>query len=128
MPDGARRTRGTRVLGLRVLGLGAGLTALVTAVEWFVWGSRALVPAIAFGLVATAIQLAAIRTLKPALAGPPTELVKHFAVGMGLRLVGIVLFLGAVLADRVMFPPLPSALGYLGVVVPLLFWETKLSK
>lgn len=117
-----------RVLGARVLGLGLALTALVTMSEWLIWGQVALVASVTFGLVATAIQLVAIRTLKPALAGPHSAWVKHFAVGMGLRLGGIVLFLGAVLADRTLFPPLPAAFGYLGVVVPLLFAERKLAQ
>lgn len=112
---------------MKILGAGLALTAIVTAVEWMIWGPAAVVAAVVFGLAATAIQLVAIRTLKPALAGPYAELVKHFAVGMGLRLGGIVLLLGAVLADRALFPPLPSAIGYLGVVVPLLFAETKLA-
>lgn len=113
---------------MKVLGLGLALTALVTGIEWLIWGTPAVVAALSFGLVATAIQLVAIRTLEPGLAGPYADLVKHFAVGMGLRLGGIVLFLGAVLADRALFPPLASAFGYLGVVVPLLFAETKLAK
>ena len=113
---------------MKVLAVGAALTGLVTTIEWLIWGRSAVVAGVGFGLLATAIQLVAIRTLKPALAGPHTELVRHFAVGMGLRLGGIVLFLGAVLADRALFPPLPSAFGYLGVVVPLLFAETRLAK
>jgi hypothetical protein len=36
-----------------------------------------------------------------------------------------VLVLVAVLAERERFPPLPTAFGYLGVVVPLLFLEVR---
>src|SRR5687768_1827562 len=114
-------------LGPRVWGRGIALTILVTLIEYLVWGTAAILPSLTFGLVATPIQLVAIRTLKPALPGPHPAMGKHSAVGRGLRVFGIVLFLGAVLADRALFPPLPSAFGYLGVVVPLLFMETKLA-
>jgi hypothetical protein len=40
----------------------------------------------------------------------------------------VLLFLVAVLVDRRLFPPLPTALGYLGVVIPLLFLETRFVK
>lgn len=53
---------------------------------------------------------------------------KRFAIGMGLRFGGIVLFLVAVLVDRTLFPPLPAAFGYLGVIVPLLLAEKKLAQ
>jgi hypothetical protein len=116
------------VLGAGVWGLGIALTVLVTAIEYLVWGRPAVAAAISFGLVATVISAIAARTLKPGLAGPYADLVRHFAVGMGLRLAGIVLFVVAVVADRTLFPPFPAAFGYLGVVVPLLFVETKLAK
>lgn len=65
--------------------------------------------------------------LRPALAGPLPVLMKRWAVGMGLRLAGVVLIPVAVLLNGELFPPLPVALGYLGVVIPLLFLETKLA-
>jgi len=114
--------------GLGVGGLGTGLTIVVTVIEYLVWGQPALVPGITFGLLATAIQVAAVRSLKKGLAASNQELVRGMAVGTGLRMGGIVVFVVAVVADRALFPPLPSAFGYLGVVVPLLFAETKLAK
>ena len=51
---------------------------------------------------------------------------RRWAMGMGLRLGGIVLFVVAVVADRALFPPVPSAAGYLGVLIPLLFLEARL--
>lgn len=117
-----------RVLGLGVVGLGLALSGLVTAIEYLAWGQAALVPGLAFGLLATGIQVVAVRSLKKGLSAPYPELMKRWAVGLGLRMVGIVLFVAAVVADRTLFPPLPTAFGYLGVVVPLLFTETKLAK
>ena len=108
------------VLGAGFWGLGLGLTAMVTTIEYLVWGRSAVVTGVTFGLIATGIQAAAIRVAEPGL--------KRFAVGFGLRLGGVVLFVIAVLADRALFPPLPTALGYLGVVIPLLFAETRLAQ
>jgi hypothetical protein len=47
---------------------------------------------------------------------------------MGLRVGGVVVFLVAVLVDRELFPPVPTALGFLGVLIPLLFAELRFVK
>ncbi len=111
---------------MRIVALGLALTVVVTAVERVAWGPRALLPGLVFGLLATGIQVAADRSLRKAAGAPFAELVRRWAVGMGLRMGGIALFVVAVVADRALFPPLPTAFGYLGVLVPLLFAETKL--
>ena len=112
---------------MRALGAGVALTVVVTTLEYLAWGREALVAGAAFGLIGTGIQVAAIRALKPGLTAPLPELMKRWAIGLGLRLGGVVLFVAAVLLDRTLFPPLPTAFGYLGVVIPLLFAETKLA-
>jgi len=109
-------------------GPGIALTVLVTAIEYLAWGRAAVVPGVTFGLLATAIQDLAVRRLRRGLAGTAAELMKQFAFGVGLRFGGIVLFAVAVLVDRALFPPLPAAVDYLGVVIPLLFAETKLAQ
>lgn len=113
---------------MKMLGAGLLLTALVSLIEWLAWGRSALVAGVTFGLLATAIQTAAVVALKPALAGPFPALVKRWAVGMGLRLVGVVLIAVLVLVNREVFPPLPAAVGYLGVIIPLLFGEIRLAR
>ncbi len=113
---------------MKLAGVGVGLTALVATLAWLVWGPGALFAAAWFGLLATALQLVAVAVLRPALGGPFLRLVKRWGIGMGLRLVGVVLFAALVLVNRELFPPLPSALGYVGVVVPLLFLETRFLK
>lgn len=81
-----------------------------------------------FGVLATVLQLAAVRVVKPVIEGPAKELIKRWGIGMGLRFLGVVLFLVAVLWSRDIFPPLPTAIAYLGVLVPLLFTELRLIK
>ncbi len=108
-----------------VLGLGTALTVVVTGVLWLVWGRQALVPGLVFGFLATGLQLIAVAVLRPALGAPFAKLMARWGVGMGLRLLGVALFAGAVVADRELFPPLPTAFGYVGVLLPLLFMEAR---
>jgi hypothetical protein len=113
---------------VRLVGWGLALTAGLAGVGWGVWGRHAVMAILAFGLLATAIQLVAVLVLRPGLAAPFRVLVMRWSLGVGLRLGGIVVFVVAVVVRRETFPPLPSALGYLGVVVPLLFMETRFLK
>lgn len=95
---------------------------------WGIWGPGALVAVWVFGLMATAIQLAAVAWLEPALGAPFPVLLKRWGVGMGLRFLAVVAFAALVAADAERFPPLPSALGLVGVLIPLLFMEIRLLK
>jgi hypothetical protein len=105
--------------------MGLGLTAGVTGLLVLAWGEAALVPGVTFGLLATAIQMASAGLMKGAVRREFTALIKRWGIGMGLRLGGIVAFVVAVGVRRDLFPPLPTAFGYLGVVVPLLFTEIR---
>ncbi len=101
------------------------LTAAVTGGLVAGFGREALLPGVSFGLLATAIQLAATRWLAAARGKPFAELVKALGFGMGLRFGGVFVFLVAALAAPALFPPLPTALAYVGVLVPLLFSDLR---
>ncbi len=111
---------------MKSLGLGLLLTTLVAALAWRFWGPVALLPAVSFGLLATLIQWVAVRALARVYHGTLTEFYRGFGTGLILRAGGVMLLLVAVLVDRAHFPPLPTAFGYLGVVIPLLFLEARL--
>jgi hypothetical protein len=113
---------------VRTVVLGLSLTVVVTGVLTLAFGSQAVIPGLSFGGLATIIQLAAVLVVKPAMDGPVKPLMIRWGIGMGLRLIGVVLFLVAVLWSRDIFPPLPTAFAYLGVLVPLLFTELRLIK
>ena len=106
--------------------LGLGLTVVVTAVLTLTFGRHAVVPGLTFGGLATIIQWAAVLVVKPAMGGPLDRLMFRWSIGMGLRLLGVGLFVVAVLLSRDIFPPLLTAFAYLGVLVPLLFTEIRL--
>jgi hypothetical protein len=107
------------------LGAGLLLTMVVTAILVRVIGREALLPGLACGLLATVLQAFAVRALRQGLTGNHTDFTKGFVIGTGLRFLGVVLVLVAILVDRARFQPLPTAFGYLGVVVPLLFLEVR---
>ena len=100
-----------------LVGLGAVLVAMAA-----VMGGRA---AAIGGLVGLAAQLGAVTLLRPAMRAPQPLFMARWFGGMGIR----ALSLGAVLAiaatHRATLPLLPAALGFLGVLLPLLFVETR---
>ncbi len=101
------------------------LTAVVTVLLAWGFGPVAVLPGVVFGLVATAIQLAAAALLRKARGQAFEQLLKAWGLGMGLRMAGMMLFLGLVLWDRALFPPLPTALAYVGVLIPLMFSDLR---
>jgi hypothetical protein len=101
------------------------LMAVVTALLTWGFGRVAVLPGVLFGGVATALQVAAARFLTQAAGMPFERLLRAWGLGMGLRMLGVMLFLGAVLADRTVFPPLPTALAYVGVLIPLMFSDLR---
>lgn len=111
---------------MKGLGLGIALTLLVTGLLVLSWGQDALLPGLVFGLVATAIQAISVALVRPVFAGETVLVLKRWGVGMLLRGLGVVLVAVAVAVDRALFPPLPTALAFLGVLVPLLFMEVRL--
>ena len=99
----------------------AGLGAVLVVVAAGMGGRAAAIG----GLAALAAQLGAVALLRPAMRAPQPLFMARWFSGMGIR----ALALGAVLAiaatHRAALPPLPAALGFLGVVLPLLFLETR---
>ena len=111
---------------MKGLGLGIVLTALVTGLLYMGWASDALIPGLVFGLLATGIQVASVALVRPAFAGETVRLMKRWGLGMLLRGLGVALVAAAVMLDSALFPPLPTAFAFLGVLVPLLFLEVRL--
>ncbi len=100
----------------------------MTAILGAFWGRPAIVPGVVFGSLATVIQFGAVAAVKPVRDEPFSTFVGRWGLGTGLRLAGVVAFLAAVLIDRELFPPLPTAFAYLGVLIPLLFMEMRFLK
>lgn len=80
------------------------------------------------GAVALAAQLWAVALLRPVLRAPTPAFMARWLGGMLIR----ALALGALIAwsatHRAALPPLATAGGFLGVLLPLLFFETRFLK
>jgi hypothetical protein len=110
------------MLGLVGLALSAGFGLI----GWRIWGRPGAVGAISFGMLATVIQVAALRLMKGQKEARFERWLARWGAGMGLRMAGIVVFMLAVALCRDRFPPLASAMGFLGVLLPLLALEIRL--
>lgn len=113
---------------IRTLRIGALLTLVATAVLGAGFGTGAVLPAAGFGLLATLIQVGAGRAMHGVAALSFAEFLKRYGIGMGLRVTGVAALLVAIVARPEAFPPLPTALGFLGVLIPLLFLEARLAR
>lgn len=104
------------------------LTAGLAGAAYRIWGGQAAVAAAVFGAIALLIQLAALGLMRPVRGreAPFQRFLARWGAGMGLRLLGV---LGIALAaglDPRHFPALPTAAGFLGVLLPLLLLEVRL--
>ena len=105
--------------------LGLVLSAALAALSYKLWGRQAAIAAAAFGLLATLIQLGAIRLVQPVKSAPISRFLARWGAGMGLRLLGVLAIALAAGLDPRQVPPLAAALGYLGVLLPLLLLEVR---
>lgn len=113
---------------MKLVRLGVVLTSGVGLMIWLLWDGPAAAAGAAFGALATVIQVIAVAALRPVINAPLRSLAWRWMAGTGLRLGGAAVWAGAVVADRSLFPPLPTAVGYLGVLVPLVFLEMRFLK
>ncbi len=105
--------------GLLVM-LGTALIASAGAV-----GGRA---AALGGAVAFAAQIVAVALLRPAMRDPTPRFMARWLGGMAVRAAALAALLAVSVARRDALPPLPASLGFLGVLLPLLFVETRFLK
>lgn len=105
---------------------GLGLSAGLGGVAWAIWGPPGAIGAVTFGLLATAIQVAAMRLMRGSREARFDAFLAKWGAGMGLRMAGILVFMLVVSLWRDRFPPLASAMGFLGVLLPLLALEIRL--
>jgi len=105
---------------------GVVLSAGLGGVAWAAWGRPGAIGAVTFGLLATLIQVLATRLMRGSREARFDAFLAKWGAGMGLRMAGIVVFMLVVSLWRDRFPPLASAMGFLGVLIPLLALEIRL--
>jgi hypothetical protein len=102
------------------------LGAILSGACFRIWGGQAAFAAGAFAALAIAIQLGALGLIQPARGATVQRFLARWGLGMALRLLGVVAIAVAAGLDPKHFPPLPTAAGFLGVLLPLLFFEVRL--
>ena len=109
----------TVLVGLLVGGALSGLS-------YGIWGAQAAFATGIFAALAVLIQISSIALIQPVKQAPPKVFIKRWGMGMGLRLLGVVAIALAGAFDQAHFPPVPAAIGFLGVLLPLLLFEVRL--
>lgn len=102
--------------------LGLGLL-LVVLVGWL--GGRG---AVIGGAVALAAQLGAVALLRPAMEASHRVFMARWLGGMGIRALSLGGLLAVAATHRAALPLLATTLGFLGVLLPLLFLEIRFLK
>jgi len=77
------------------------------------------------GGVAVVAQLWAVALLRPKMRAPNPQFMARWLGGIGIRFLAAGALLAWAATHRASLPPLPAVLGYLGVLLPLLFLETR---
>ena len=82
-------------------------------------------PAAIGGAVALVAQLWAVALLRPKMRAPNPQFMARWLGGMGIRFLSLGALVAWAATHRASLPPLPAVLGFLGVLLPLLFLETR---
>ena len=77
------------------------------------------------GFTALCAQSGAVALLRPVMAAPTNEFLARWLAGIALRAASIGALLVYAVTHRASLEPLAASLGCLGVLLPLLFLETK---
>ena len=80
------------------------------------------------GAVGLAGQLWAVALLRPGMRAPSPQFMARWLGGMGIRFLALGALVIWSATHSAALPPLPAVLGFLGVLLPLLFLETKFLK
>ena len=98
---------------------------VVAAIALAVAGLPGLVAALIGGAIATSAQIAATALLRPGMKAGTPEFVRRWASGIAIRGGALVLMVVVLFATKSRLPPLWLALGFLGVLLTLLYTETR---
>lgn len=105
--------------------LGAVAVLVVAAIASVEAGLAGVVAALVGGGIAAAAQVAAVALLRPGMKAGTTEFVRRWASGIAIRGGSALLMAGVVFATRAALPALWTALGFLTVLLTLLYAETR---
>ena len=84
-----------------------------------------MLSALVGGAIALIAQTWAVWLLRPKMRAPNPEFMARWLAGMAIRFGALLALVIWILTHRDSFAPLPGLLGFLGVLLPLLFLETR---
>jgi hypothetical protein len=102
----------------------AGLGAVLVGVAVWLGGPGAGIG----GATALAAQTAAVALLRPVMQAPQPVFMARWFSGMGIRTLALGILIVISATHRAALPLLETALGFLGVLLPLLFLEIRFLK
>ncbi len=88
-------------------------------------GLRGVVAALVGSFIATSAQLTAVALLRPGMKAQTPEFVRRWATGIAIRGASALILVGLVLVTKTVLPPLWLVVGFLGVMLTLLYAETR---
>lgn len=104
---------------------GAAAALVVAALALWQAGPAGLAAALAGGALAAAAQAAAVALLRPGMRAATGEFVRRWVSGIAIRGASALVLVALVFATRAALPPLWTVLGFFGVLLTLLYAETR---
>lgn len=105
--------------------VGAAAELVVAAIATVEAGGRGLAAALVGGGIAASAQVAAVALLRPGMKAGTPEFVRRWVSGIAIRGGSTVALVGVVFATKAVLPPLWTALGFLVVLLTLLYAEMR---
>jgi hypothetical protein len=106
---------------LKAYALLAGFGAVLVTIVMLLGGRSAAIG----GAVGLAAQVWAVALLRPKMGARTPEFMARWLGGMAIRLLALTVLMVWSATHRAALPPLAAAGGFLGVLLPLLFLETR---
>ncbi len=88
-------------------------------------GLMGLVAALVGSFIATSAQLTAVALLRPGMKADTPQFVRRWVSGIAIRGTSALILVGLVFATKAVLPPLWTVVGFLGVMLTLLYAETR---
>ena len=110
---------------LRMALIGSAVELVVAALALAEAGVMGLAAALVGGGIATSAQVAAVALLRPGMKAGTPEFVRRWASGIAIRGASALLVVALVFATKTVLPPLWVVLGFLAVLLTLLYAETR---
>jgi len=105
--------------------VGSAAELVVAAIALAEAGVIGLAAALVGGAIATSAQVVAVALLRPGMKAETPEFVRRWASGIAVRGASALVLVGLAVATRAVLPALWLAVGFLAVLLTLLYAETR---